>query len=242
MVCAYDCPAGGATGWSKRPGSLGPNRSSKGRVAIVVQAATRTTTATEDTIRRMRTTHGWRQWAALYPAAKAALLCRGSGVAKLLDGTRVLPWAICRQTVRFTSSFDGVRLAYGVCGRGHPLVRVPTWISHVEHDWLEPGDAASRRRDGEPAHAGELRLSGRRPVRPRGRRHVVRRLGSRSRAVVDAAGLNASRCGASRAPRQWRSPLRCATRNASATWCCVAASAAGGCGATAGRRRSRRRA
>jgi hypothetical protein len=40
-----------------------------------------------------------------------------------------------RQSVHFTSSFDGWRLAYAICGRGHPLVRVPTWISHVEHDW-----------------------------------------------------------------------------------------------------------
>ena len=43
-----------------------------------------------------------------------------------------------RQCVHFTASFDGVRLAYGISGRGHPLVRVPTWISHVEHDWQSP--------------------------------------------------------------------------------------------------------
>jgi pimeloyl-ACP methyl ester carboxylesterase/DNA-binding CsgD family transcriptional regulator len=43
-----------------------------------------------------------------------------------------------RQSVRFTSSFDGVRLAYAICGRGHPLVRVPMWISHVEHDCESP--------------------------------------------------------------------------------------------------------
>ncbi len=40
--------------------------------------------------------------------------------------------------VRFTAGFDGVRLAYTVCGRGHALVRVPTWISHVEHDRESP--------------------------------------------------------------------------------------------------------
>ena len=43
-----------------------------------------------------------------------------------------------RQSIHFTPSFDGVRLAYGISGRGHPLVRVPTWISHVEHDWQSP--------------------------------------------------------------------------------------------------------
>jgi pimeloyl-ACP methyl ester carboxylesterase/DNA-binding CsgD family transcriptional regulator len=40
--------------------------------------------------------------------------------------------------VRFAAGFDGVRLAYTVCGRGHPLVRIPTWISHVEHDRESP--------------------------------------------------------------------------------------------------------
>src|SRR5882672_2345286 len=43
-----------------------------------------------------------------------------------------------RQSVFFTHSFDGLRLAYAVAGRGHPLVRVPTWISHVEHDCVSP--------------------------------------------------------------------------------------------------------
>ena len=43
-----------------------------------------------------------------------------------------------RPPVRFTAGLDGVRLAYTVCGRGHPLVRVPTWISHVEHDRESP--------------------------------------------------------------------------------------------------------
>jgi pimeloyl-ACP methyl ester carboxylesterase/DNA-binding CsgD family transcriptional regulator len=43
-----------------------------------------------------------------------------------------------RQSVHFTRSFDGVRLAYAVAGRGFPLVRVPTWISHVEHDCVSP--------------------------------------------------------------------------------------------------------
>jgi pimeloyl-ACP methyl ester carboxylesterase/DNA-binding CsgD family transcriptional regulator len=43
-----------------------------------------------------------------------------------------------RQSVHFTTGVDGVRLAYGISGQGHPLVRVPTWISHVEHDWQSP--------------------------------------------------------------------------------------------------------
>ena len=44
----------------------------------------------------------------------------------------------CRPPVRFTAGFDGVRLAYTISGRGHPLVRIPTWISHVEHDRESP--------------------------------------------------------------------------------------------------------
>ena len=45
----------------------------------------------------------------------------------------------------------------------------------------EPSDAASGRRDGEPAQAGELRLSRRRDVGTRCDRHVLRRLGPRPR-------------------------------------------------------------
>ena len=43
-----------------------------------------------------------------------------------------------RQSVHFTRSCDGVRLAYAVAGRGYPVIRIPTWISHVEHDWVSP--------------------------------------------------------------------------------------------------------
>jgi pimeloyl-ACP methyl ester carboxylesterase/DNA-binding CsgD family transcriptional regulator len=43
-----------------------------------------------------------------------------------------------RQSIHFATTSDRVRLAYGVAGSGYPLVRVPTWISHVEHDWHSP--------------------------------------------------------------------------------------------------------
>jgi pimeloyl-ACP methyl ester carboxylesterase/DNA-binding CsgD family transcriptional regulator len=42
------------------------------------------------------------------------------------------------QSIHFTASFDGVQLAYGVAGSGSALMRIPTWISHVEHDWQSP--------------------------------------------------------------------------------------------------------
>jgi pimeloyl-ACP methyl ester carboxylesterase len=43
-----------------------------------------------------------------------------------------------KQHVRFCSATDGVRLAYAVQGSGHPLVRVATWLTHLEFDWESP--------------------------------------------------------------------------------------------------------
>jgi pimeloyl-ACP methyl ester carboxylesterase/DNA-binding CsgD family transcriptional regulator len=40
--------------------------------------------------------------------------------------------------VRFCSAADGVRLAYAVDGRGPPLVRVATWLTHLELDRQSP--------------------------------------------------------------------------------------------------------
>jgi pimeloyl-ACP methyl ester carboxylesterase/DNA-binding CsgD family transcriptional regulator len=43
-----------------------------------------------------------------------------------------------RQQVRFCTAPDGVRLAYAIHGSGPPLVRVATWLTHLEHDWESP--------------------------------------------------------------------------------------------------------
>ena len=43
-----------------------------------------------------------------------------------------------KQHVRFCSATDGVRLAYAMHGTGPPLVRVATWLSHLELDWESP--------------------------------------------------------------------------------------------------------
>jgi len=43
-----------------------------------------------------------------------------------------------KQTIRFCTSRDGVRLAFGVHGSGPPLVRVATWMTHLQHDWDSP--------------------------------------------------------------------------------------------------------
>jgi pimeloyl-ACP methyl ester carboxylesterase len=43
-----------------------------------------------------------------------------------------------RQELRFCSAPDGTRIAYAVHGRGAPLVRTATWLTHLEFDWQSP--------------------------------------------------------------------------------------------------------
>jgi pimeloyl-ACP methyl ester carboxylesterase/DNA-binding CsgD family transcriptional regulator len=43
-----------------------------------------------------------------------------------------------KQTIRFTRSSDGVRLAYAESGSGPPLVKAANWMSHLEFDWHSP--------------------------------------------------------------------------------------------------------
>lgn len=43
-----------------------------------------------------------------------------------------------RQSIHFAQSADGVRIAWALAGRGPPLVRGPTWLSHIEYDWQSP--------------------------------------------------------------------------------------------------------
>jgi pimeloyl-ACP methyl ester carboxylesterase len=40
--------------------------------------------------------------------------------------------------IRFCTAHDGARLAYAVHGHGPPLVRVATWLTHLELDWTSP--------------------------------------------------------------------------------------------------------
>ena len=42
------------------------------------------------------------------------------------------------RAIRFCTAPDGIRLAYAVTGRGPPLVRVATWLTHLEQDWASP--------------------------------------------------------------------------------------------------------
>jgi pimeloyl-ACP methyl ester carboxylesterase/DNA-binding CsgD family transcriptional regulator len=40
-----------------------------------------------------------------------------------------------KQSIRFSTTADGVRLAYAVSGNGPPLVMSQTWLTHLEHQW-----------------------------------------------------------------------------------------------------------
>ena len=40
--------------------------------------------------------------------------------------------------IRFCIASDGARIAYAVHGDGPPLVRVATWLTHLELDWASP--------------------------------------------------------------------------------------------------------
>lgn len=42
------------------------------------------------------------------------------------------------QQIRFCTTSDGVRIAYGVAGDGPPVVFCPGIYSHIELDWVYP--------------------------------------------------------------------------------------------------------
>jgi pimeloyl-ACP methyl ester carboxylesterase/DNA-binding CsgD family transcriptional regulator len=43
-----------------------------------------------------------------------------------------------RQQIRFCTASDGVRLAFATSGKGPPLLRVASFINHLEFDWDSP--------------------------------------------------------------------------------------------------------
>src|SRR6185436_1907445 len=45
---------------------------------------------------------------------------------------------VVAQQVRFCTAGDGVRLAYALHGRGPPIVRAATWLTHLDFDWESP--------------------------------------------------------------------------------------------------------
>ena len=42
------------------------------------------------------------------------------------------------QQIRFCTTVDGVRLAYATLGAGPPLLRVGSWLTHLEFDGASP--------------------------------------------------------------------------------------------------------
>ena len=47
-------------------------------------------------------------------------------------------YSVPRQSVRYCTTTDGVRLAYAQVGSGPPLVRSAHWLTHLEYDWESP--------------------------------------------------------------------------------------------------------
>jgi len=43
-----------------------------------------------------------------------------------------------RQEIRFSTTADGVRIAYAVVGQGPALVKAPNWMTHLEYEWESP--------------------------------------------------------------------------------------------------------
>ena len=43
-----------------------------------------------------------------------------------------------RQEIRYCTTADGVRLAYGVSGSGPPLVKASNWLTHLDFEWGSP--------------------------------------------------------------------------------------------------------
>lgn len=43
-----------------------------------------------------------------------------------------------KQSTRFCTAKDGVRIAYATVGSGPPLVKCANWLNHIEYDWDSP--------------------------------------------------------------------------------------------------------
>jgi DNA-binding winged helix-turn-helix (wHTH) protein/pimeloyl-ACP methyl ester carboxylesterase len=46
--------------------------------------------------------------------------------------------AKARQEIRYCTTTDGVRLAYGTTGNGPPLVKASNWLTHLDFEWGSP--------------------------------------------------------------------------------------------------------
>ena len=50
----------------------------------------------------------------------------------------VLDWSLMQQEIRFCTSADGTRIAFGIHGSGPVLVHAAHWLTHLEYDWESP--------------------------------------------------------------------------------------------------------
>ena len=140
-----------------------------------------------------------------------------------------------RQTVRYVTASDGVRLACAESGAGMPLVKAATWLTHLEHDLDSPvwrhwmafltGHFRFVRYDERGCGMTDW------DVRDLSLDRRVRDLET----VIEAARVeDPFVCSVSRTGR--RSPLRtpCGTRIALRVWCCTAVSRAARCAVATG--------
>ena len=68
-------------------------------------------------------------------ALASVRVAEGTG-APTTDLPRSAPRAT--QQVHFCTTTDGVRLAYASSGKGPPLVKASTWLTHLDYDWDSP--------------------------------------------------------------------------------------------------------
>lgn len=68
---------------------------------------------------------------------QAIALARGLGIltadGRIRDGGAPLRYV--DQTIHFTNSFDGSRIAYATAGKGSPLVKAANYMGHLNFDW-----------------------------------------------------------------------------------------------------------
>jgi pimeloyl-ACP methyl ester carboxylesterase/DNA-binding winged helix-turn-helix (wHTH) protein len=67
-----------------------------------------------------------------------AALTRSGGVSAPLPPPSAASARTERQEIRFSTTPDGVRLAYSSVGAGPPLVKTGNWLTHIEHEWDSP--------------------------------------------------------------------------------------------------------